>query len=208
MDRLAIPRIFERKGRDSMNPLAPVTSLLDRTEEALGHSPHPAVVALPLGAWAVSNISDGMALVTGDDRYDDVARVSMGIGLVGASVAAVTGIRDYSFIPEDRPSHEVATMHALGNTVVGTLFAASYILRVRDGQAGRPTSLLARTLAFAGGGLALYTAWLGGKLVEEYGEGVKPVMDKLSDDESEDDEHADRGRGRLDTGAPLGVHHG
>jgi len=185
-----------------MNPLAPITSLLDRTEEALGHSPHPAIVALPLGAWAVSNISDSLALATGDDRYDDVARVSMGIGLVGAAAAAVTGIRDYGFIPEERPSHDVATTHALGNTVVGTLFATSFILRLRDRQAGRPTSLLARTLALAGGGLSLYTAWLGGKLVEEYGEAVKPVMDKMSDDESEN-----RGRERLAADSPLGVHH-
>jgi uncharacterized membrane protein len=189
-----------------MDPLAPLNTLLDQTEEVLGHSPHPAIVELPLGAWAVSNISDGMALVTGDKRYDDVARVSMGIGLVGAAAAAVTGIRDYSFIPEDRPSHDIATKHALGNTVVATLFATSYILRVRDQEEGRPTSLLARTLALAGGGLALYTAWLGGKLVYEYGEAVKPVMDKMSDDKSLEYDRSDRGRERLTADSPLGVH--
>jgi len=190
-----------------MNPLAPLNSLMNEAEEVLGHSPHPAIVALPLGAWAVSNISDSMALVTGDDRYDDVARVSLGIGLVGAVGAAVTGIRDYGFIPEDRPSHDVATTHALGNTVAGTLFATSYVLRVREHLAGRPTSLLARSLALAGGGLSLYTAWLGGRLVQEYGEAVKPVMDRLSDDESEKRETSERGRERLAADAPLGARH-
>jgi hypothetical protein len=102
-----------------------------------------------------------------------------------------------------RAFHFIVVVTMLGRT----RHAASYILRVRNPQAGRPTSLLARTLAFAGGGLALYTAWLGGKLVEQYGEAVKPVRDKLSEDESEDYDPADRGRERLDADAPLGVHH-
>jgi len=188
-----------------MDPIAPITGLIDRTEELLGHSPHPAIVALPIGAWAVSNACDGLAMATGDDCYDDSARVSMGIGLIGAAGAVVTGLRDYSYIPEDRPSHEVATRHALGNAVVGTLFATSYILRVRDHAEGRRTGLLARALGLAGGALALYTAWLGGVLVEEYGEGVKPVMEHPS--EYGDDEDYARGRERLSSAAPLGQHH-
>jgi uncharacterized membrane protein len=75
------------------------------------------------------NICDTIGMLSGDDRFDDVARIIMAIGLAGA---AVTGIRDYGFIPKDRPSHDVATSHGLGNALVGTLFAASYIARVRD----------------------------------------------------------------------------
>jgi uncharacterized membrane protein len=108
----------------------------------------------------------------------------MGIGLVGAAGAVVTGIRDYSYIPRDRqPNHEIATRHALGNAVVGTLFAASYYLRACDEAAGQRTGLAARLLGMAGGGLMLYTAWLGGKLVQELGEGVKPVMERLEQQE-------------------------
>jgi len=187
-----------------MDPLAPVTGLIDRTEELLGHSPHPAIVALPLGAWAVSNICDGLALATGNDRYDDAARVSMAIGLVGAAGSVVTGLRDYSYIPPDRPSHDVATTHALGNAMVGTLFATSYVLRVRAHDEGRRPGLLARALGIAGGALSLYTAWLGGLLVEEYGEAVKPVMDRMDDGQEHDDEDARRGRERLSADTPIG----
>jgi uncharacterized membrane protein len=152
---------------------------IDKVEEALGHSPHPAITDLPVGAWAVSNISDVMGMMTGDRAYDDCARISMGIGLFGAAGAVLTGLRDYSFIPKDRqPNHNIATRHALGNAVAGTLFAASYFLRARDEQAGRRTDFLARVLGLAGGGLVLYTAWLGGKLVQELGEAVKPVMEQ------------------------------
>lgn len=48
----------------------------------------------------------------------------------------------------------------------------------RDKQAGQRTGLVARLLGLAGTGLMLYTAWLGGKLVEELGEAVKPVMEQ------------------------------
>jgi len=187
-----------------MDPLKPVNTLIDKTEDLLGHSPHPMIVTLPLGAWAVSNLSDMVGAATGCRAYDDAARISMGIGLAGAAGSVVTGIRDYSFIPDDRPSHDVATTHALGNAVVGSLFAASFILRVQDHQAGRRPSVLARALALAGGGLMLYTAWLGGKLVEEYGEAVKPVMDEQAGHES-DREH---GRDRLNPASPLGGHRG
>ena len=119
----------------------PISAVVDKTEELLGHSPHPAIVALPLGAWAFSNFCDGMGLVTGEQKYDDAARLSMAVGLVGAAGAVVTGLRNYSKIPVDRPSHKVATTHALGNSVVASLFVASYIMRVREEREGRRTSL-------------------------------------------------------------------
>lgn len=185
----------------------PITAAIDKTEEILGHSPHPAIVTLPLGAFAVSNICDVLGGVTGGERFDDAARLSMGIGLVGAAGAMLTGIRDYGYIPSDRePNHSVATTHGLGNAVVGTLFFTSYVLRSRDRAAGRRTGAMARMLGLAGGALSLYTAWLGGKLVEEYGEAVQPVMDQhqVEQDDSESDGH--HGRERLTPTAPLGSH--
>lgn len=157
----------------------PITGSIDKLEAALGHSPHPAIVALPIGAWTVSNICDGLYLMTGNEAYDNTAQVSMAIGLIGAAGAAVTGLRDYGYIPQDRqPSHDVATTHGLGNAVAGTLFMTSYVLRSRDRAAGYRTGLFPRLLSLAGGALSMYTAWLGGKLVQEYGEAVKPVMDQ------------------------------
>jgi len=185
-----------------LDPIDPIIGLVDKTEELLGHSPHPAIVTVPIGAWTVSNVCDGLALLTGRKRYDDAARLSMAVGLVGAVGAVVTGMRDYSHIPKDRPSHAIATKHAVGNAVVGTLFATSYILRVRDQKAGEPTSMLARVLGIAGGGLSLYTAWLGGVLVEEHGEGVKPLMEQMESDD------ASRGRERLTPESPLGLQAG
>ena len=187
----------------------PITLAVDKTEELLGHSPHPAIVTVPLGAWTVSNICDGLAVATGDRAYDDAARISMAVGLVGAVGAAITGFRDYSHIPKDRPSHKVATTHGLGNALATSLMTASFVMRVRDHAAGRRTGLATRLLGLFAGGISLYTAWLGGKLVEEMGEAVKPVMDRMPKHEGESSEDEDHGHGRerLDPTSPLGLHH-
>src|SRR5262249_30297484 len=106
----------------------PITATIDKTEELLGHSPHPAIVALPLGAWSVSVVCDGLGLVSGNKTYDEAARISMAIGLAGAAGAVLTGVRDYGYIPADRePNHAVATTHGLGNAVVGGLMVSSYV---------------------------------------------------------------------------------
>lgn len=181
----------------------PITLAIDKTEELLGHSPHPAIVTLPLGAFAVSNVCDTLGLLTGNDRYDDAARWSMAIGLVGAAGAVLTGVRDYGYIPTDRqPNHSVATAHGLGNAVVGSLFVTSYVLRSRDHAAGRRAGMAARLLALTGGALSLYTAWLGGKLVEEYGEAVQPVMEQQQEDQEKDREDQD-GRDQRTQAASL-----
>ncbi len=169
-------------------------NLIDKTEELMGHSPHPAIVSVPIGAWVSSNVCDVLGMMTGERKYDDAARLSMGVGLVAAAGAVVTGLRDYSFIPKDRPSHAIATKHAVGNAVVGTLFATSYILRQRAYQAGEAPGLMSRLLALAGGGLTVYTAWLGGVLVEEHGEAVKPVMEQLEREEKRTRQRHQRAR--------------
>ena len=159
-----------------------VTQAIDQTERLLGHSPHPAIVMLPLGAFVVSNIADGLAMATGDCRYDGTAEVSMGIGLASSVVAGATGLRDYAFIPSDRqPNHRIAMRHGIGNMIVSGLFTASYLMRRGERLRGERPCLTSRMLGLAGGALGLYTAWLGGRLVEELGEGVQPVQARLED---------------------------
>jgi uncharacterized membrane protein len=172
----------DRDGGKGDNTMNIVTKAIDQTEQLLGHSPHPAIVMLPLGAFVVSNIADGLAMATGDCRYDGTAEVSMAIGLASSVVAGATGLRDYAFIPSDRqPNHQIATKHAIGNMLVGGLFTASYLMRRGERLRGEQPCLTSRLLGLAGGVLGLYTSWLGGRLVEELGEGVQPVHARLEE---------------------------
>lgn len=60
-------------------------------------------------------------------------------------------------------------MHGLGNLVVLGLYLGSWLLRYGDPQQPPGTAIAP---AFAGGGLALVTAWLGGELVDRRAVGV------------------------------------
>jgi uncharacterized membrane protein len=166
------------KEHDAMNP---IFRGIEKVEAKVGHSLHPALVGIPIGAWVTSACSDLLAMSTADSAYDHAARVSMAVGLVGAGGSAITGLHDYSYIPKDRsPNHQIATTHALGNLIATSLFAASYVSRTRAMHRGRRPSALARSLGLIGTSLIAYAGWLGGKLVEELGEAVKPVMEQQS----------------------------
>lgn len=184
-----------------------VTQSIDALEDWMGHSPHPAIVTLPLGAFAVSNLCDVVGSITRSQRFDQAAQISMGVGLIGAVAATATGLRDYGYIPADRqPNHEIATTHGIGNAAVASLFAASYLIRRGRWLTGRRPGTAARLLALTAGSLALYTGWLGGRLVEELGESVHPVKDQHQGGRLrlERWRNAPAGRQRLESGMPLG----
>lgn len=43
--------------RPGSTPMDPITKAIEKVEEIIGHSPHPAIVAVPLGAFVVSNVA-------------------------------------------------------------------------------------------------------------------------------------------------------
>src|SRR4051794_23336953 len=69
----------------------PVTTAL-RGNEWLGHPLHPVVIALPIGAWAVGAWYDVRSASTNDPRDEHAADGALRVGVVGALVAAVTGV--------------------------------------------------------------------------------------------------------------------
>src|SRR5947209_10297770 len=61
----------------------------------LGHPLHPALIDLPLGAWTLAAIFDGIEIARGKGK-NGVADAAIGIGLIGAVAAAVAGLTDWS----------------------------------------------------------------------------------------------------------------
>jgi len=157
-------------------------NIIEKIEAKVGHSLHPAVVSIPIGAWTVSAISEFLALMTKKSSFDDSAKISTAVGLAGASASLLTGLHDYSYIPKNRPSHSIATTHALGNITATALFATAFVLRIPCGN-GKLTQTIARLLTFCGTIVIVYTGWLGGKLVEEQGEAVLPIIKEQNEAE-------------------------
>jgi nitrite reductase/ring-hydroxylating ferredoxin subunit/uncharacterized membrane protein len=123
----------------------------------LGHPLHPVLTDVPLGAWTTAIALDAGEAVTGDPGYGRAADFALGLGLVAAVGAAITGLTDWS--ETSGRSRREGLLHGLLNITATTCVATSYALRRRGSRsAGHVTAL-------AGYGIALAAAYLGGDLV-------------------------------------------
>jgi len=135
----------------------------------LGHSIHQMLIVFPLGLLAGGVIFDVVYLLNGNPLFASVAYWMIVAGLIGGVVAAPFGFIDWlRAIPSGTRAKRIGALHGIGNAVVLLLFLVSLLLRPDDGGA----SGWAYLFSFAGAGLSLLTAWLGGELVSRLGVGV------------------------------------
>jgi nitrite reductase/ring-hydroxylating ferredoxin subunit/uncharacterized membrane protein len=144
----------------------------------LGHPLHPVFTDVPIGAWTAALAIDAAA--NGDPGMQRAATFAMGVGLVGAAAAAVTGLTDWS--ETDGQARRTGLVHGLLNVAATTLFATAWAQRKTDSHRG------GRTAAWTGYAVAMAAAYLGGDLVygqrigvthadQEPPEDFTPVMD-------------------------------
>jgi uncharacterized membrane protein len=142
--------------------------------EWLGHPLHPAVVAIPIGAWTVTQLLDAIDIARGAPRsywfstekraMRKAADISAAVGLGGALIAALPGVADYSKVRG--PARRLGLVHGLTNLGIAGLYAASLSCRRAD---RRGAGVLLSTLGF---GLAMFSGWLGGEMIYRHGVGV------------------------------------
>ena len=135
----------------------------------LGHPIHQMLVNFPLGLLPTAIIFDIIYLSTRNPRWADVAFWMIAAGIIGALIAAVFGLIDLLSIPTGTRASRIGIVHGIGNVIVVGLFVASWFLRYYAADVPPP---LAYVLSFVGIALALFTAWLGGELVDRLGVGV------------------------------------
>ena len=123
----------------------------------LGHPLHPVFTDVPIGAWTAALALDAKAAVTNDPAYGHAADFALGVGLVGAAGAAITGLNDWS--ETEGSSRRLGLLHGLLNVSATALVATAYGLR-RNGS-----RTAGRACAVAGYGVAVAAAYLGGNLV-------------------------------------------
>lgn len=120
----------------------------------IGHPLHPILKDLPIGAWTMAAIFDALA---GDVSMQRAADISIGAGLAGALASAVTGLADWS--DTTGRARRIGLVHAFLNVSAAGLYATSLGARI----AGRRRAGM--QCAFAGYGVVLLGAYLGGHLV-------------------------------------------
>lgn len=135
-----------------------------------GHPIHPQLIVFPLGLLATAVIFDVVYMITANAAFPTASFYMIAAGIIGGLLAAIFGFIDWLGLPKNSRAKTIGGWHGLGNVVIVTLFAISWLLRmnnqnfVADG--------LALILSFAGFGLALITGWLGGELVYRLGVAV------------------------------------
>src|SRR5437868_12170899 len=97
----------------------PVTTLAG----PYGHPFHPILVTVPIGAWIAALVFDIVSRA-GDDgpSFAKGAYWLVGIGIVGALVAALFGLMDLLAIPRRTPAFRTGLTHLILNLVVVALF--------------------------------------------------------------------------------------
>ena len=121
-----------------------------------GHPLHPALVAVPIGAFT------SVAVLDASGTHPEATRRLLGFGILSVMPTAATGLSDWG--DTGGGDRRVGVVHALGNVAATSLMAASWWRRGR-GHDGR-------VLSTAGLGLIAFSGWLGGHLTYALGTGV------------------------------------
>ncbi|MCC9197274.1 Rieske 2Fe-2S domain-containing protein [Arthrobacter sp. zg-Y820] len=124
----------------------------------LGHPLHPALVSVPLGAWSSAAVLD---LLPGNEQ---AAQILVGVGVLAAVPAAVSGVTDFSQL--ETRQQRTGIVHEVANGIAVGLYAASWVVRIRGNHR------LGKLLSFSGYGLSGFGAYLGAHLAYRQGAGV------------------------------------
>lgn len=136
----------------------PVKDALSGTP--LGHPAHPALIAVPIGAWLSASWLD----LVGGHGSRDAARKLVVLGVLSAVPAALTGASDWS--DTSGAERRAGFVHAVANSTALSLYLASWRAR-RQGKYAKGAGL-----ALAGAGVVGFSGWLGGHLAYALGVGV------------------------------------
>lgn len=158
---------------ENSTALDPLISTLQKVERAVvppgevrdvlhgapaAHPVHPVLVQIPLGTWTSAAILDLVPGTAGASRR------LIGVGVLAAAPAALTGATDWSELHEQQM--RTGVVHWAANLMAVSLYAASYVQRRRGRDAsGKVLSYLGLAVASAGG-------FIGGHLAYHQAAGV------------------------------------
>jgi uncharacterized membrane protein len=133
-----------------------------------GHPFHPIAVTIPIGTWIASIVFDLIGFFAEDPTpYIVGAEVLILIGLIGAVLAAVLGLMDYSNLAAGTPARRTALVHMVLNLSVVAIFLISLLVRLNSDQ--DEVSVFGFILSLIGAAALGVSGWLGGKLAYHYG---------------------------------------
>lgn len=140
------------------------------TAQVFGHPLHAMIVPIPIACFIGALLTDIAYLNSANIQWSNFSIWLITAGLVGAGLAALTGIIDYIGDARVRAARP-ATPHMIINLSVFVIELINAFIHSRDGwTAVVPTGL---TLSVVSVLLLAVSAWLGGSLVYKHGVGVR-----------------------------------
>lgn len=144
-----------------------------RSRARIGNHPlHPAMVALPVGAFFLALVADILFVNDPRPAWAEMALVALGVGLVTALIAAVLGFMDFTVLPKGSRVRGIALWHMGLNIAALALYGLSFYLRYSVVEPRFAPGNAALGLAFLAIALLSVSGWLGGKMVFELRAGV------------------------------------
>ena len=132
-----------------------------------GHPFHPLLVTVPIGTWAASLVFDIAGAVTGEWAvFATAAQWLIAIGIVGAILAAIAGLLDFTKLTPQTKARRTATIHMVINLAVVALFAISWLLRAAVPGEPSTAGIVISVIALLALGVS---GFLGGELVFRHG---------------------------------------
>lgn len=144
----------------------PVTALAG----PYGHPLHPALVAIPIGAWIASLVFDIASLIVGNGTF--LVRGALwliAIGVLGALAAACFGFLDLFGIPGGTPAFRLGITHMSINLAVTLAFAGDWWWRFTQPENATAVAIGPFVLSIIAIIALTVSGYLGGKLAYRYG---------------------------------------
>ena len=134
-----------------------------------GHPIHPILVTVPIGAWVASVVFDIVALASSDEEatFAEGAYWLIGIGIIGALLAALFGLIDLAGIARGTKAFKTGLMHMLINLTVVVVFVVDFIVRAAGDY--EEATVGGFVLSLIGLALLAISGYLGGQLAYSYG---------------------------------------
>jgi len=145
----------------------------------LGHPLHPILVHIPMAMWPSALAFDVLSQrQIGGNAMVRLSFYAIAFGLAAALLAAPTGLVDWSGIKKEKPAWKIGLYHLSLNLVAVVLFGVNLFLRWPTFREATEIDRIPFLLSAIGTLILIGSAYLGGRMVYEYGISVARMSKK------------------------------
>jgi uncharacterized membrane protein len=134
---------------------------------------HSLIVHVPVGTWTFALVFDVLSRFhVGGNGMVRLSFFAIAFGLAAALAAIPTGVLDWGGVKKEKPAWKIGLYHMAANLTVTILFAINLGVRLSNWKTAEMVSALAILLSAVGVLLLFVGAYLGGRMIYDYGVGV------------------------------------